>query len=110
MVQVAAGRNSTHDLYSAGKTMFVALVAVVTAEIGLLARFWTLEFCLCAFFSYTLVRSAGLAAACRGLCADMRGLLVRNRGLGGGFDPRFLLSSLCCWLVCGPAQQHDLQP
>lgn len=53
--QVASGRNSTDDLYSAGKSMFVAMIAVVTAEIGLIARFWTWEFCLCAFFSYALV-------------------------------------------------------
>jgi magnesium-transporting ATPase (P-type) len=52
---VASGRDSTNDLYSAGKAMFVALIATVTAEIGLLARFWTWEFCLCAFFSYALV-------------------------------------------------------
>ncbi len=53
--QVASDRNSTDDLYSAGKSMFVAMIAVVTAEIGLIARFWTWEFCLCAFFSYALV-------------------------------------------------------
>lgn len=53
---MAAGRDSVNDLYSVGKSMFIAMIMVVTCEIGLLARFWTWEFCLCAFFSYVLVR------------------------------------------------------
>ncbi len=53
---MAAGRDSTNDLYSMGKVMFVALIGVVSSELGLLARFWTWEFCLTALVSYCLVR------------------------------------------------------
>mmetsp|Transcript_7573 Transcript_7573/g.22355 ORF Transcript_7573/g.22355 Transcript_7573/m.22355 type:complete len:1298 (+) Transcript_7573:304-4197(+) len=52
---VASDRDSTNDLYSVGKVMFVALIGIVSAELGMLARFWTWEFSLCALVSYCLI-------------------------------------------------------
>lgn len=56
--QVASGRDSATDIYSSGKVMFIAMIMVVTAEIGLLARYWTKEFVVICFLSYALVSLA----------------------------------------------------
>jgi hypothetical protein len=53
--QVASGRDSVTDIYSTGKSMFFAMIMVVTCEIGLLARYWTWPFVIICFLSYTLV-------------------------------------------------------
>jgi hypothetical protein len=53
--QVASGRDSVTDIYSTGKSMFLAMIMVVTCEIGLLARFWTTPFVIICFLSYALV-------------------------------------------------------
>jgi hypothetical protein len=53
--QVAAGRDSVTDIYSTGKSMFLAMIMVVTCEIGLVARYWTTPFVIICFLSYALV-------------------------------------------------------
>jgi hypothetical protein len=53
--QVASGRDSVTDIYSTGKSMFFAMIMVVTLEIGLLARYWTTPFVIICFLSYVLV-------------------------------------------------------
>ncbi len=50
------GIDSTDDLYSVGKTMFVALIGVVELEIALISRFWTRIYFLFWFLSFILVR------------------------------------------------------
>lgn len=55
VAQVASGRDSVTDIYSTGKSMFFAMIMVVTLEIGLLARYWTWPFVIICFLSYTLV-------------------------------------------------------
>ncbi len=54
-----AGVNSTDDLYSVGKTMFVALIGVVELEIALISRYWTRIYTLFWALSFTLVRPRG---------------------------------------------------
>ena len=54
--QVAAGRDSVTDIYSTGKSMFFAMIMVVTCEIALVARYWTRPFIIICFLSYALVR------------------------------------------------------
>lgn len=56
VAQAAAGPNdSLHGLYEVGKVMFVLLVTVVTAEMWMLARFYTWEFCIITALSYFAV-------------------------------------------------------
>ncbi|KAK9806980.1 hypothetical protein WJX72_009386 [[Myrmecia] bisecta] len=51
----ASGRNSTDDLFSVGKTTFIAIIGVVSAELALVSRFWTFPFALVWALSYLLV-------------------------------------------------------
>ena len=50
------GIDSTDDLYSVGKTMFVALIGVVELEIALITRYWTRIYFLFWSLSFVLVR------------------------------------------------------
>lgn len=52
---VAAGQNSITDVYSVGKTVFIALLGAVTLEICVIARYWTLPFLIFVLLSYFLV-------------------------------------------------------
>lgn len=52
---VASGQNSITDVYSVGKTVFVALLGAVTLEICVIARYWTLPFLIFVLLSYWLV-------------------------------------------------------
>ena len=61
VTQVASGRDSVTDIYSTGKSMFFAMIMVVTLEIGLLARYWTWPFVIICFLSYTLVGFGSLS-------------------------------------------------
>ena len=51
-IRVRGRRPSHDDVWSLGKTMFIAIIGVVSAEIGLCARYWTLPFTLVLFGSY----------------------------------------------------------
>ena len=57
VVAVHVGRDSTDDLFSMGKTMFVALIGVVQWEIALVSRYWTKVYFAVWFLSYALVRT-----------------------------------------------------
>eukprot|EP00803_Ostreobium_quekettii_P002905 evm.model.scf_903.4 EVM.evm.TU.scf_903.4 scf_903:32108-44084(+) len=52
---VPAGRDSTHGLWSVGKTSFIALLGAVTLEISLVTRYWTFVYILFVLLSYLLV-------------------------------------------------------
>ena len=52
---VASNENSITDVYSVGKTVFVALLGAVTLEIVVIARYWTLPFLIFVLLSYFLV-------------------------------------------------------
>ncbi|KAK9810005.1 hypothetical protein WJX72_003251 [[Myrmecia] bisecta] len=51
----AAGQNSMADVYSVGKTVFIALLGAVSLEVGLISRFWTYAFGIVLALSYALV-------------------------------------------------------
>lgn len=50
-----AGRDSTHGLWSVGKTAYVALLGAVTLEMALVTRYWTMVFFIFMLLSYFLV-------------------------------------------------------
>ena len=52
---VESGQNSITDVYSVGKTVFVALLGAVTLEICVIARYWTWPFLVFVILSYWLV-------------------------------------------------------
>ncbi|GMH33103.1 hypothetical protein BSKO_00937 [Bryopsis sp. KO-2023] len=49
------GDNSTHGLWSVGKTIYISMLGVVTLEVCLVARYWTGLFSFFVFLSFALV-------------------------------------------------------
>ena len=54
-LSIVPGNNeSVADVWSVGKTMFIAMIGTVSLEIALVSRFWTWPFFLAWFLSFTL--------------------------------------------------------
>lgn len=54
-LSIMAGNNhSLQDVWSLGKTMFIAMIGTVTLEIGLVSRFWTFPFFAVWLLSFVL--------------------------------------------------------
>jgi phospholipid-transporting ATPase len=49
------GHQTTIDVFSVGKTIFICMLGVVTMEIMIVARYWTWWFAAVCAFSYMLV-------------------------------------------------------
>jgi Phospholipid-translocating P-type ATPase C-terminal len=49
------GERSTIDIFSIGKTIFICMLGVVTMEIMIVARYWTIWFAAVCLLSYSLV-------------------------------------------------------
>ena len=49
------GQHGANDVFSVGKTVFVALLGTVTLEVALVSRYWTWLFLIFLILSYILV-------------------------------------------------------
>ena len=89
------GRAAAMDIPSLGKTVFVALLACVTLEVGLVARFWTPLFAAAVALSFLLVFPFQLALqavyATDSTQAGVASHLFK--------DPGFWLAVLLCGLI-----------
>jgi magnesium-transporting ATPase (P-type) len=89
------GAAAALDVSSLGKTVFTALLACVTLEVGLVARFWTPAFAVAVLISFGLVFPFQLALqavyAADSEQAGVAGHLFR--------DPRFWLAVLLTGLI-----------
>ena len=87
------------DVYALGKTAFIAILGVVSLEVGLVSRFWTLPFALALLLSYAAVFPFQLVYPAALEAVGTRDVAQFGVAARLFVSPRFWLVCLLCGLA-----------